>query len=70
MGTDQDGKGYTPANCFDGGATGAQATVKNGDANESYGVNETLASATAKSSNTFFVGLADSLFGTAICSRS
>ena len=62
LGTDQGGKGYTPANCFDGGATGTQATVKNGDANEAYSVNETLASATAKSSNTYFVGLVDSVW--------
>ncbi|HEY2165951.1 MAG TPA: transglycosylase domain-containing protein [Jatrophihabitantaceae bacterium] len=63
LGTDQGGKGYSPANCFDGGATGTQATVHNGDANESYSVNETLSSATAKSSNTFFVGLVDSVWG-------
>jgi membrane peptidoglycan carboxypeptidase len=62
LGTDQNGKGYTPANCFDGGATGDQATVRNGDANVSYSVNETLASATAKSSNTYFVGLVDSVW--------
>jgi len=40
---------YTPTN------------TTNGDAQESYGANETLTSATVKSSNTFFVGLADQL---------
>ncbi|HZY75320.1 MAG TPA: penicillin-binding protein [Jatrophihabitantaceae bacterium] len=33
----------------------------NGDAQETYNANETLTSATVKSSNTFFVGLADQL---------
>jgi membrane peptidoglycan carboxypeptidase len=56
MGTNQDGTGYTPKNCY-----GSTVAAKNGDANESYNVNETLASATAKSSNTFFVGMDDSL---------
>jgi membrane peptidoglycan carboxypeptidase len=37
--------------------------VQNGDANEHFFHNETLASATAKSSNTFFTGIADQLFG-------
>jgi membrane peptidoglycan carboxypeptidase len=37
------------------------AGVVNGDATETYDKNETLASATAKSSNTYFVELADSL---------
>jgi membrane peptidoglycan carboxypeptidase len=37
--------------------------VGNGDENVSYNQTETLATATAKSSNTFFVGLADQLFG-------
>ncbi|MGI8678918.1 MAG: transglycosylase domain-containing protein [Jatrophihabitans sp.] len=36
--------------------------ASNGDANESYNVNESLKSATAKSSNTFFLGLADQFF--------
>jgi membrane peptidoglycan carboxypeptidase len=40
---------YTPTN------------ATNGDAQESYGANETQTSATVKSSNTFFVGLADQL---------
>jgi membrane peptidoglycan carboxypeptidase len=37
--------------------------VTDGDANVNYNRNETLASATAKSSNTYYVGLADQLFG-------
>src|SRR5664279_1402282 len=37
--------------------------VGNGDANESFNVNETLSDATAKSSNTFYTGIADQLFG-------
>jgi membrane peptidoglycan carboxypeptidase len=48
---------YKPANCL------TASTTKNGDANEQYNRNETLSSATAKSANTFFVGLADQLFG-------
>jgi len=40
---------YTPTN------------ATNGDAQETYSANETLTSATVKSSNTFFVGLADQL---------
>lgn len=40
-----------------------QATVKNGDANVTYNQTETLTTATAKSSNSFYVGLADQLFG-------
>jgi membrane peptidoglycan carboxypeptidase len=48
---------YTPSVCL----TPSKAT--NGDAQESYSANETLSSATAKSSNTFFVGLADQLLG-------
>jgi membrane peptidoglycan carboxypeptidase len=46
---------YHPLNC----ATADGVT--NGDAQESYNPNETLATATAKSSNTYFVGLADQL---------
>jgi membrane peptidoglycan carboxypeptidase len=50
--------GYRTRNCV------TESTAKNGDANEYYpfGANETLTSATVKSSNTFFVGLADQLF--------
>jgi membrane peptidoglycan carboxypeptidase len=50
--------GYRTRNCV------TESTAKNGDANEYYpfGANETLDSATVKSSNTFFVGLADQLF--------
>jgi membrane peptidoglycan carboxypeptidase len=48
---------YVPSNCL----TPSEAT--NGDANENYNNNETLASATAKSSNTYYVGLADQLLG-------
>ena len=36
--------------------------TSNGDADESYSDQETLTSATAKSSNTYFLGLADQLF--------
>ena len=38
------------------------STTINGDANETYSRNETLESGTRKSSNTFFVALADRLF--------
>jgi membrane peptidoglycan carboxypeptidase len=48
---------YTPHNC----ATSEPA--QNGDSNETYGTAESLTTATVKSSNTFFVGLADQLFG-------
>ncbi len=48
---------YKPYNCSSASKT------TNGDAQEYYDRNETLRSATAKSSNTFFVGLADQLFG-------
>jgi membrane peptidoglycan carboxypeptidase len=48
--------GYLPGNCE------TDAPITNGDAQESYARNETLATATAKSSNTYFVGLADQLF--------
>jgi membrane peptidoglycan carboxypeptidase len=48
---------YKPSNCL------TPSETKNGDANEQYSNNETLSSATAKSSNTFFVGLADQMFG-------
>ena len=41
----------------------SNGNVQNGDANEVFGNNETMADATAKSSNTFFTGLADQLFG-------
>ena len=47
--------GYVPLNCSTGDGT------FNNDAAESFSRNETLASATAKSSNTYFVGLADQL---------
>src|SRR5664279_671341 len=49
--------GYKTKNCVTG------STAKNGDANEFYNSNETLLSATVKSANTFYVGLADQLFG-------
>ncbi|HEY8746141.1 MAG TPA: transglycosylase domain-containing protein, partial [Chloroflexota bacterium] len=49
--------GYRPSNCL------TTDPVTNGDAQESYAPNESLASATAKSSNTYFVGLADQLLG-------
>lgn len=48
---------YVPHNC----ATAEPA--QNGDSNESYGTTESLNTATVKSSNTFFVGMADQLFG-------
>ncbi|WP_375497721.1 transglycosylase domain-containing protein [uncultured Jatrophihabitans sp.] len=48
---------YQPKYC----ATKKPGT-SNGDADESYSDQETLDSATAKSSNTFFLGLADQLF--------
>jgi membrane peptidoglycan carboxypeptidase len=47
---------YTTKNCA------RQSTATNGDANVFYNQTESLASATAKSSNTFYVGLADQLF--------
>ena len=40
----------------------AKSKSSNGDANVSYNAQETLTTATAKSSNTYFVGLADNLF--------
>jgi membrane peptidoglycan carboxypeptidase len=49
--------GYRPLNCQ------TDAATVNGDAQENYSLNETLRSATVKSSNTFFVGMADQLFG-------
>jgi len=49
--------GYHPSNCTTPDA------VTNADAQEFYAPNEGLASATAKSSNTYFVGLADQLLG-------
>jgi membrane peptidoglycan carboxypeptidase len=48
--------GYTTKNCA------RQSTATNGDANVFYNTTESLATATAKSSNTFYVGLADQLF--------
>jgi membrane peptidoglycan carboxypeptidase len=50
-------QGYRPSNCT------TDAVVTNADADEAYSANETLASALAKSSNTYFVGLADQLLG-------
>lgn len=41
--------------------TADPAGVQNGDAQETYDANETLASATAKSSNTYFVSLVDQI---------
>ncbi|PZS15184.1 MAG: hypothetical protein DLM57_13195, partial [Pseudonocardiales bacterium] len=49
--------GYRPNSCATSDA------VKNGDAQEQYDRNETLKSATAKSSNTYYVALADQLLG-------
>ena len=49
--------GYVPRNCT------TDAKIVNADAVESYSANETLATATAKSSNTYFVGLADEFLG-------
>jgi membrane peptidoglycan carboxypeptidase len=54
--TPQNGQPYKAA-CL------TPSNTTNGDAQEHYKKNETLASATAKSSNTFFVGMADQLFG-------
>jgi membrane peptidoglycan carboxypeptidase len=54
--TPPQGDAYHASNCL----TPSETT--NGDAKESYGANETLTSATVKSANTFFVGLADQLF--------
>jgi membrane peptidoglycan carboxypeptidase len=48
---------YRPNNCA------TSDGVSNGDALETYSATETLTSATVKSSNTFFVGLADQLLG-------
>jgi membrane peptidoglycan carboxypeptidase len=47
--------GYKPRSCLTADA------VKNGDAQESYNINEGLTSATVKSSNTYFVALVDQL---------
>jgi membrane peptidoglycan carboxypeptidase len=47
---------YATKNCSPG------STAVNGDANVFYNQTESLATATAKSSNTFYVGLADQLF--------
>ena len=57
LATPQGSTGYRPLNCL------TDDPVINGDARESYAANEGLASATAKSSNTYFVGLADQLLG-------
>jgi membrane peptidoglycan carboxypeptidase len=57
MATNQNGKGYVPKNCY-----GQATAAKNGDAQVSYNINESLRSATVKSSNTFFVGMDDELF--------
>jgi membrane peptidoglycan carboxypeptidase len=40
----------------------SNGNVQNGDANETFRHNESLATATAKSSNTYFTGIADQLF--------
>ena len=48
--------GYTYTNCA------SDTPVTNGNTQATYLRNETLASATAKSSNTFFAGMADQLF--------
>ncbi|MBN9620362.1 MAG: transglycosylase domain-containing protein, partial [Actinobacteria bacterium] len=48
---------YTPRSCQ------RAAPVGNGDANETYNPTETLTTATSKSDNTFYVGMADQLFG-------
>ena len=50
------GQAYHASNCL------TPSTTSNGDAKETYGANETLTSATVKSANTFFVGMADQLF--------
>jgi membrane peptidoglycan carboxypeptidase len=52
-----DKKGYTPLHCPAG------FTAQNDDQNESYPQTEDMAQALAKSSNTYFVGLEDGLFG-------
>jgi membrane peptidoglycan carboxypeptidase len=52
-GADPNKDSYSTQNCATPGK------VKNGDANEHYNRNETLATATAKSSNSYFVGLVD-----------
>jgi membrane peptidoglycan carboxypeptidase len=57
MATNQTGKGYLPSNCY-----GASKPAVNGDAQVAYSINESLTSATVKSSNTFFVGMDDELF--------
>jgi membrane peptidoglycan carboxypeptidase len=57
LSTPPNGTPYHPNSCA------TSDGVINGDANEQYNQNETLTSATAKSSNTFFVGLADQLLG-------
>jgi membrane peptidoglycan carboxypeptidase len=48
--------GYHPSNCS------TTAPTFNADAIESFSTSETMVSATAKSSNTYFVGLVDQLF--------
>jgi membrane peptidoglycan carboxypeptidase len=57
LGTNVNGQGYLPANCYS-----STVAAKNGDANVHYNINESLRTATAKSSNTFFVGMDDTLF--------
>jgi membrane peptidoglycan carboxypeptidase len=51
-----DNKGYATQHCL------APMTAVNGDQNISYAQTETMATAIAKSSNTYFVGLEDGLF--------
>jgi membrane peptidoglycan carboxypeptidase len=50
---------YIPANCYN---YPANKPIRNGDAQIAYTRNETLATGTAKSSNTFYVGMDDQLF--------
>jgi membrane peptidoglycan carboxypeptidase len=57
LGTATSAAQYTASNC----PAGTQ--VKNNDPNISFNANESLGSATAKSSNTYFLQLADDLFG-------
>ncbi len=51
-----DGKGYKTAKCL------SQFTATNNDQAVSYAATETMQSAIAKSSNTYFVGIEDGLF--------
>jgi membrane peptidoglycan carboxypeptidase len=57
LGTPANNGPYTPTNCV------TDAAVTNADAKVHYSPNETLATATAKSSNTYFVELVDQLLG-------